>query len=262
MFVDSHCHLDFDQFDADRDAVLARAREAGVERFLTISTSMKSFPKVLRIAETYPDVYCSVGVHPHDAEKEGEKITGKELIQHLNHPKIVAIGETGLDYYYEYAPRDAQQRNFRRHVRACIASGVPLIVHTREAEDDTIAILKEERKGHEKELRGVLHCFSSNSKMAEYGLEIGFCISVSGMITFKKSDSIRDIIREVPLDHLLVETDAPYLAPIPFRGKVCEPAYVIHTAKCLADLKKIPLKDLAYTTTENFYHLFNRIKRK
>ena len=261
MFVDSHCHLDFDQFDADRDEVLARAREVGVERFLTISTSMKSFPKVLQIAESYDDVYCSIGVHPHDAEKEGEQISAKELISHLNHPKIVAIGETGLDYYYEYAPRDAQQRNFRRHVRACIASETPLIIHTREAEDDTIAILKEERKGHESELRGVLHCFSSNSAMAEYGLEIGFNISVSGMITFKKSEEIRDIIREVPLDHLMIETDAPYLAPVPHRGKLCEPAHVVNTAKALAELKKVSIKDLAIATTENFYHLFSRIKR-
>ncbi|MDD3181506.1 MAG: TatD family hydrolase [Alphaproteobacteria bacterium] len=261
MFVDSHCHLDFEQFDSDRDVFVARARAAGVERILTISTCISNFPKVLKVAESYGDVYCSVGVHPHDAEKAGELITADELVKYLDHPKVVAIGETGLDYFYEYAPREAQQRNFRQHIRACIASGVPLIVHTRDAEDDTIRILKEERTGHESELRGVLHCFSSAQRMADYGLEIGFSLSVSGMLTFKKSENIRDIVKDIPLDRLLIETDSPYLAPIPFRGKTCEPAYVVHTAAALANLKGVQIEVLAKATTDNFYRLFNRIER-
>jgi len=261
MYVDSHCHLNFDQFDADRDGIVARARAAGVERIMTIATTMTGFPKVLKIAETYDDVYCSVGVHPHDAEKSGEEVSATRLAAHMNHPKVVAIGETGLDYFYEYAPRDAQQRNFREHIRACIQSGAPLIVHTREAEDDTIAILREERAGHEDKLRGVLHCFSSQKRMADYGLEIGFYVSLSGMLTFNKSQDIRDIAAAVPLDRLMVETDAPYLSPVPFRGKICEPAYVVHTAHCLATVKGVQAEEIAKATTENFYRLFNKVKR-
>lgn len=261
MFIDSHCHLDFEQFDAQRDAVVARARAAGVERIVTISTSMKGFPKVLQIAESYPDVYCSVGVHPHDAEKDGENVTTEELVTLAQNPKIVGIGETGLDYFYEYSPRGSQQESFRRHIRACIATGLPLIVHTRDAEDDTIRILQEERTGHENKLRGVLHCFSSAQKMADYGLEIGFFISVSGMLTFKKSENIRDIIKDVPLDRLLIETDSPYLAPVPHRGQTCEPAYVVHTAKVLADVKGVSTDEIAKATTDNFYRLFNGIDR-
>ena len=261
MYVDSHCHLDFDQFDADRDGIVARARSAKVERILTISTTMTGFPKILQIAEHYDDVYCSVGVHPHDAEKPGQDITADSLAAHLNHPKIVAIGETGLDYFYEYAPREAQQRNFRQHIRACIQTGAPLIIHTRDAEDDTIKILKEERAGFENKLRGVLHCFSSQRRMAEFGLEIGFYISLSGMLTFNKSQEIRDIARDVPLDRLMVETDAPFLAPVPFRGKTCEPAFVVHTAACLAQIKGLEIQEIASVTTDNFYRLFNKVKR-
>jgi len=260
MLVDSHCHLDFEQFDANRDDTVARARTAGVTRILTIATTMTGFPKILGIAESYDDVYCSVGVHPHDAEKPGQEVTAAQLAEHMNHPKIVAIGETGLDYFYEYAPREAQQRNFREHIRACILTGAPLIIHTREAEDDTIRILSEERKGNEDKLRGVLHCFSSQRRMAEYGLEIGFYISFSGMLTFNKSQEIRDIARDIPMDRLMVETDAPFLAPVPYRGKTCEPSYVVHTAKCLAELKGIYPNDLAEITTDNFFRLFNKVK--
>ncbi|MGE4351364.1 MAG: TatD family hydrolase [Bdellovibrionales bacterium] len=261
MYVDSHCHLDFEQFDKDRDAIVQRARAAGVERMVTISTSLKSFPKVLQIAETYEDVYCSIGLHPHDADKEGHLVTGHCLVEQLNHPKIVGIGETGLDYFYEYSSREGQQEAFRKHIRAAIASGVPLIIHTREAEADTIRLLEEERKGCEDRLRGVLHCFSSNRELAEYAIQIGFYISVSGMLTFKKSENIREIIQDVPKDRLLIETDSPYLAPIPYRGKTCEPAYVVHTAQKLAEVKETPVEEMAKITTENFYTLFDKVQR-
>lgn len=261
MFIDSHCHLDFEQFDNCRDAVIERARAAGVEKIVTISTSMKDFPDVLEIARSYPDVYCSVGVHPHDAEKEGECVTTEELIAYMNDPKIVGIGETGLDYFYEYSPRGSQQESFRKHIRACVATGAPLIVHTRDAEDDTIRILQEERAGNEDKLRGVLHCYSSERRMAEYGLEIGFYISMSGMLTFKKSENIREIVKDVPLDRLLVETDSPYLAPVPHRGQTCEPSYVVHTAQALADLKGVTLEEIGRITTDNFYRLFDKVNR-
>ncbi len=261
MFIDSHCHLDFEQFDADRDGAVARARAAGVERIVTISTSMKDFSGVLEIARSYPDVYCSVGVHPHEAEKEGECVTTDQLIAFMSDPKIVGIGETGLDYFYEHSPRASQQESFRKHIRACIVTGAPLIVHTRDAEDDTIRILQEERGGHEDELRGVLHCYSSERRMAEYALDIGFYISLSGMLTFKKSENIREAVKDVPMDRLLIETDSPYLAPVPHRGQTCEPAYVVHTAQTLADLKGVSLEEMGRITTDNFYRLFNKVSK-
>lgn len=262
MFVDSHCHLDFEDFDGERDAVVARARAAGVETIVTVATSMKGFPKVLEIAQNYDDVYCSVGVHPHDAEKDGEKVTTDELVAlYRQNPKIVGIGETGLDYFYDYAPRGHQQEAFRTHIRACIATGAPLIIHTRDAEDDTIRLLQEERQGHEDKLRGVLHCYSSARRMAEYALDIGFYVSLSGMLTFKKSENIREVVKDIPLERLLVETDSPYLAPVPHRGQTCEPAYVVHTAGVLAEVKGVPLDVIAKHTTDNFYALFNRAKR-
>lgn len=260
MLIDSHCHLDFKDF-TDLDAVLDRARKAGVGQFLTIGISKPDFPKVQAVAEKYDDVFFSVAVHPHEAEKEGEEITPEELIELSSHPKVVAIGETGLDYFYEHAPKEAQERNFREHIRACIATGLPLIIHTREAEEDTIRILSEERKGHEDKLSGVLHCFSSKRVMADYGLEIGFYVSFSGMLTFNKSQGIRDIAKDIPMDRLLVETDAPFLAPVPFRGKTCEPAYVIETAKCLAEVKGVSFEEIEQATTDNFYKLFPKAKR-
>ncbi len=261
MLVDSHCHLDFDDFKDNLDEVLNRAREAGVGHFLTIGISKPEFPKLQAIAEKYDDVSFSIAVHPHEAEKEGEEITTEELIKLVDHPKIVAIGETGLDYFYDHTPREAQQRNFREHIRACIATGLPLIIHTRDAEEDTIRILSEERKGHEDKLTGVLHCFSSKREMAEYGLEIGFYVSFSGMLTFNKSQDIRDIAKDIPLDRLLVETDAPFLAPVPYRGKVCEPSYVVETAKYLAKVKDLPFNELEQATTDNFYRLFTKVSR-
>lgn len=260
MFIDSHCHLDFEPFALDRDAVLNRARAAGVGRFVTIGTTRTEFEKVRAIAEGYEDVYCSFGVHPHEAEKPGEGITAEEIVHLCEHPKVVGIGETGLDYFYDHAPRDAQDRNFRQHIRACIATGLPLIIHTRDAEEDTIKILQEERAGNEEKLRGVFHCYSSNRKLAEVGLEMGFYFSFSGMLTFKKSENVREIARDIPLDKVLVETDAPYLAPLPYRGKVCEPAYVVHTAACLAGVKGVSLAEIEKATTENFFRLFQKAK--
>ena len=261
MFVDSHCHLEFDQLYADHEGVMARARAAGVGIVTTIGISKPHFAKTIELAERTADVYFCLGVHPHEAEKENEDITVDELVALAQHPKMIGIGETGLDYFYMHAPREAQQRVFRTHIRAAIQTGLPLVIHTRDAEDDTIRILHEERAGNEDKLRGILHCFSSNRAMADYGLEIGFTISVSGMLTFNKSENIREIVRDVPLDRLLIETDSPFLAPVPKRGKPCEPAYVVHTAKCLADLKGVPLSEIERITTENFFTLFNKARK-
>lgn len=260
MFVDSHCHLDYEGISReDIPNIMSRARTAGVGLVVTIGISKPTFSHTIEITESDPDIFCCIGVHPHDAEKEGQEITAQELVSLSQHPKVIGLGETGLDYYYDHAPREAQQRSFREHIRACIQTGLPLVIHTREAEEDTIRILQEERKGHEAELCGVFHCFSSKRELAEYALEIGFYISLSGMLTFKKSQEIRDIAQDVPLDSLLLETDSPFLAPIPFRGKRCEPSYVIHTAKCLADIKNVSVKEVEDYTTRNFLNLFKKV---
>lgn len=261
MFVDSHCHLDFGPLAKRRGEVLANAREVGVGRFVTIGTTLTDFPKVLAIAEENADVYASVGVHPHEAEKEGEGIDAAGLVKLAAHPKIVGIGETGLDYFYDHAPRDAQARNFRQHIRACIETGLPLIIHTRQAEEDTMKILSEERAGAETRLKGVFHCYSSNMELARFALDIGFFLSFSGILTFKKSDNVRAAAGIVPMDRLLIETDAPYLAPEPYRGKICEPSYVVHTASHLAALKGVSIQAVERATTENFFRLFDKAGR-
>jgi len=260
MFVDSHCHLGYDSLAVDLDAVLNRARDLGVGRFVTVGTSRADFPENIAFAEKYADVYCALGVHPHEAEKKGEEITADQLVELSLHPKNIGIGETGLDYFYEHAPKQAQERVFREHIRAAIKSGLPLIIHTREAEEDTIRILKEERMGHEDKLTGVFHCYSSNSELAAYGEEIDFYFSFSGMMTFKKSENVREIAKGIPLNRILIETDAPYLAPEPYRGKTCEPAYVVQTAKCLAQVRGIEIEALETATTENFFRLFRKAK--
>ncbi|HYD98612.1 MAG TPA: TatD family hydrolase, partial [Alphaproteobacteria bacterium] len=210
--IDSHCHLD--HFAEDRAAVIARARAAGVSHMVTICTRVRRFAEIAAIAEAEPDISCTVGTHPHQAAEEAD-VALAELLELARHPKVVGIGETGLDYYYDHSPRDVQQAAFRMHIRACLETGLPLIVHTRDADDDTARILREEGAGQG--LRGVLHCFSSGRALAEAGLEMGFHISLSGMVTFGKAEEIRAIVRDVPLDRLLVETDAPYLAPPPRR---------------------------------------------
>jgi TatD DNase family protein len=258
MLVDSHCHLDFPDYAGKVDEVLARARAAGVSVCISIGTELKRFPGVKAVAEAHADVWCSVGVHPHESEKE---LLDDEaaLVAEAAHPKVVGIGETGLDYYYEHSPRQPQQANFRSHIAAARRTGLPVIVHTRDAEDDTIAILREEMaKGR---FTGLIHCFTGTQKLADAALEMGLYISVSGIATFKNSSALREVIKSVPLDRLLVETDAPYLAPVPHRGKTNEPAFVVHTAAMLAELKSVPETELAAATTENFFRLFSKVAR-
>ena len=255
MLVDSHCHLEFPDFAAEQQAVIERARAAGIGHFLTISTRVHRFGEIVEIAEAHDDISCSLGTHPHSAEEEGE-ITTAHLVKLGKHPKVVAIGETGLDYYYDNSPRELQQEAFRRHIRAALELGMPVIVHTRDAEDDTMRILREEGQGTG--LAGVLHCFSSSSQLAEDAIDFGFHISFSGIVTFKKSEELRETARKVPLERMLVETDAPFLAPIPKRGQRNEPAFVVHTANVLAGLHNLEPQALADLTTGNFFRLFNR----
>jgi TatD DNase family protein len=258
MLVDSHCHLDFPDYAGKVDEVLARARAAGVSVCISIGTELKRFPGVKAVAEAHADVWCSVGVHPHESEKE---LLDDEaaLVAEAAHPKVVGIGETGLDYYYEHSPRQPQQANFRSHIAAARRTGLPVIVHTRDAEDDTIAILREEMaKGP---FTGLIHCFTGTQKLADAALEMGLYISVSGIATFKNSTALREVIKSVPLNRLLVETDAPYLAPVPHRGKTNEPAFVVHTAAMLAELKEVRETELAAATTENFFRLFSKVAR-
>ena len=258
MLVDSHCHLDFPDYAGKVDEVLARARAAGVGVCVSIGTELKRFSGVKAVAEAHDNVWCSVGVHPHESEKE---LLDDEaaLIAEAAHPKVVAIGETGLDYYYEHSPRQPQQANFRSHIAAARQTGLPVIVHTRDADDDTIHILREEMaKGA---FKGLIHCFTGTQKLADAALELGLYISVSGIATFKNSQPLRDVIKSVPLDRLLVETDAPYLAQVPHRGKTNEPAFVAHTAAMLADLKGVSGQELADATTENFFRLFSKVQR-
>ena len=258
MFVDSHCHLDFPDFAPELDAVVQRARTAGVGTMLTIGTRLSAFEGVRAIAERYEDIWCSVGVHPHEAAVEPLN-EAKALIDHANHPRVIGIGEAGLDYYYEHSPRDDQVRNFRAHIAASRETGLPLIVHARDADDELCEILVEETgRGA---FPGLIHCFSSTAKLAKTALEIGFYVSISGIVTFKKADELRTIVTGVPLDRLLVETDAPYLAPMPHRGKRNEPAFVRNTAETVARLKCIDLAVLEAATTDNFFRLFAKARR-
>ena len=255
MLVDSHCHLEFPDFAADQDGVIGRARAAGIGHFLTICTRVRRFDEILRVAEANDDVSCSLGTHPHSAEEETD-VTTDELVRLAQHPKVVAIGETGLDYYYDNSPRDLQQEAFRRHLRAAIALDLPVIVHTRDADGDTARILREEGQGTG--LKGVIHCFSSSPQLAADALDLGFYISFSGILTFKKAEELRETARSVPADKMLVETDAPFLAPIPMRGKRNEPAFVIHTAKVLGEIHGLDAEALADRTTRNFFTLFSK----
>jgi TatD DNase family protein len=258
MLVDSHCHLDFPEFAPELDAVVARAREAGVGTCVSIGTTLEKFPQVRAIAERFPDVWCSVGIHPHEAETELLS-DAVPLIALAQHPRVVGIGETGLDFYYNHSPREPQIANFRAHIAAARELKLPLIVHTRDADDDTIAVLEDEMgKGA---FTGLIHCFTGTKRLADAALANGFSISVSGIATFKKSDELRAVLKDVPLDRLLVETDAPYLAPMPHRGKRNEPAFVAHTAAMLAGLKGVSADELARATTDNFFRLFTKASR-
>ncbi len=258
MLVDSHCHLEFPDFADELDAVVRRAAEAGIGLMVTIGTRLSRFDEVRAIAERYDQIYCTVGVHPHEAEAEGQK-TADQLIELAKHPKVIGIGETGLDYFYEHSPRQAQASSFRAHIAAARETGLPLIVHTRDADDETAAILAE--AVGQGRLTGVLHCFSSSRQLAEKAVDLGFYISLSGILTFKKALELRDIARDVPTDRLLVETDAPYLAPVPKRGKRNEPAYTAHVAARLAEIRGMTPEAIADATTDNFFRLFTRADR-
>lgn len=257
MLVDSHCHLDFADFADELDAVVERAVTAGVGAMLTICTRPSELDRNLAIAERYPQVFCAVGVHPHHAAAFPD-IDADSIVAMVDHPLIVGIGETGLDYHYDHSPRDVQQTRFRSHIRAARETGLPLIVHTREAEADTIRILQEEGAGDGK-LRGVMHCFSGTRDLADRSLDLGFHISFSGILTFNRAEDLRSIARDLPPDRLLVETDAPYLAPVPRRGKRNEPAYVAHTAARLAEATGRSPDDIARLTTANFHTLFSKV---
>jgi|SRR5579871_1218017 len=258
MLVDSHCHLDFPDFAAELPEVVARAKAAGVGVCVSIGTKLSRFAEVAAVAQKFPDLYCTVGSHPHEAAEE-PLADAAPLLELAKQDKVVGIGETGLDYYYEHSPRAQQATNFRAHIAAARALSLPLIVHTRDAEDDTIEILREEMG--QGAFTGLIHCFTGTHRLAEAALDLGLFISASGIATFKKSEALRDVLKRVPLDRLLVETDAPYLAPTPHRGKRNEPAFVVHTAAMLAELKGVTLDAIADSTTENFFRLFARAVR-
>jgi TatD DNase family protein len=258
MLVDSHCHLDFPDFSEERAAIVRRALDAGVGRMVSISTRVRRFPELIKIAEEFEAVYCSVGTHPHNAGEEAG-IAAEELVRLSEHPKVVAIGEAGLDYHYDKAPRDLQAEGFRTHIAAARQTGLPLVIHARQADDDIAAILREETgKGA---FPFVLHCFSSGRELARTGVELGGYVSFSGILTFKNSEELRGIARELPRDRLLVETDAPYLAPVPHRGKRNEPAYVARTAAVLAETIDADEAEIAEITTDNFFRLFSKMPR-
>ena len=258
MLVDSHCHLDFPDFAEEREAIVARALEAGIGRMVTISTRVKKFAQILEIAETFDPVYCSVGTHPHNADEELD-VSVDDLVRLSNHPKVVAIGEAGLDFHYDKAPRDAQAQGFRTHIAAARITGLPLVIHARNADDLMATILEEETgKGA---FPFILHCFSSGQGLAEAGVALGGYVSFSGILTFKNSAELRAIAADVPRDRLLVETDAPYLAPMPFRGKRNEPSFVVQTAKVLAETIGVSEAEIAEITTDNFFRLFKKMPR-
>jgi TatD DNase family protein len=251
--IDSHCHLDHFS-EEDQAEIVARAERAGVTRMVTIGVRLHQAPVQKAIAERFPQVWCTVGVHPHQAA-EGVMPTVEEIVATADHPRVIGIGESGLDYFYDKAPRDVQRENFRRHIRAARTAGLPLCIHARDADDDVAAILEEEA-GQGGPFAFLLHCFSSGRALAEAALALGGYISCSGILTFPKSEEIRAIARDVPLDRLLVETDSPFLAPVPLRGKRCEPAYTVHTARVLAEVKGVSEAEIAAITTANFHRLY------
>ena len=259
MLIDSHCHLDFPDFENERDQLIERATQSGVNLMVTISTKVRKFNSIKAITETYDNVYCSVGTHPHYADQELE-ITCSDLVKLAEHEKTVAIGEAGLDFFRNNSPREDQERGFRVHIDAARKTGLPLVIHARSADEAMINILEEEmNKG---KFTAVLHCFSSGRDLAIRGIDLGLYVSFSGILTFNKSDELRAIAKELPSDRLLVETDAPYLAPTPYRGARNEPAYVVETAKILAETRGISLDTIAKQTTENFYRLFSKVPKQ
>ena len=254
MLVDSHCHIDFADPD-QRQGLIARARAAGVRTMLTIGTKADELGEVVAIAAGDPDIWATVGIHPHEADATPDSILGR-LDELTAHPKVVGIGETGLDFHYDHSPRGRQAEMFRAQCRVARAAGLPLVVHSRNADTETVAILKEEGVSS-----GVIHCFSTSRALSEPALALGFHISISGIVTFKNADELRSIVPEIPLDRLLIETDAPFLAPVPLRGKTNEPSFIVHTAAKVAELKGISVEDLGRATTDNFFRLFARAVR-
>lgn len=259
MLIDSHCHLDFDDFEDDTADIIERAKECGVNMILNAGNNLNELDNQLALSEKYPFVFAAVGVHPHNA-CEYPELKAEDLIEKASHKKVIGIGETGLDYYYDYAPKDLQIKLFREHIKAAQETGLPLIIHNRESDDDMIEELSKAYK--QKQFSGMIHCFSSSEKLAKFALSIGFYLSASGMITFNKCGELRDIFAEVPMDRLLVETDAPFLAPIPKRGRRNEPSFVRYTAEKLAQLKDVSLDEIAQITSDNFCTLFRKASDK
>jgi len=255
MFVDSHCHLNYKGLVEQQHDVIARARAAGVGTMLTISTREREWDEVVAIAEGQGDIWASIGIHPHEADAHAH-VTAATLVDRAAHPRVIGIGESGLDYYYDHSDRAAQARNFRAHIAASRETGLPLIVHTRDAEEDTLAIVGEEMgKGA---FPCLIHCFTASGAFADAALTLGCYISISGIVTFKNARDLQAVAARLPIERLLIETDAPFLAPVPHRGKTAEPAFVADTARFLADLRGTSVEALAEATTANFFHLFNK----
>jgi TatD DNase family protein len=258
LAVDSHCHLDFEGMEEKLPATLARAEAAGVGLMVSISSRVRGFDNLRRIAEENPNVFCTVGTHPHNAHEELD-ITADDLVRLARHPKCVGIGEVGLDYHYDFSPREAQQAGFRVHIEAARRTGLPLVIHSREAEDDTQLILQEEMA------RGpftpLLHCFTSRASLAHAAVAMGGYVSFSGILTYKSAEDIRRTAADLPLDRIVVETDSPYLSPVPYRGKPNEPAFLIKTLEILAKVRGLPYEEMARITNDNFFRLFSKVPR-
>ena len=253
--IDSHCHLNYEGLAERQEEVLANARARGIGGFLNISTRQKEWAEVVGAAERHSDVWASIGVHPHEADAHPD-LGAAALVEAAAHPRVIAIGECGLDYYYDKSDRAAQRERFQAHIEAARQTGLPLVVHTREAEEDTAEILtREVGKGG---VAGVLHCFTGSADLARKALDLGFYISISGIVTFKNAKDLQDVAKTLPQDRMLVETDSPFLAPVPHRGQTCEPAFVADTAAFLSDLRDEPLDELAAATTANFFRLFGK----
>ncbi len=258
MLVDSHCHLNYKGLRENQAGVIERARAAGVGTMLGISTRAGEWDEVVALADAHPDIWATIGIHPHEADAHPE-VDAARLIDAATHPKVIGVGETGLDYFYDHSDRDQQRTSFRAHIAASRATGLPLIVHTRDAEEDTAAILAEEMSAGF--FPGVIHCFTASAAFAEQALALGFYISLSGILTFKNARDLQAVAATLPDDRILIETDSPFLAPVPMRGKVCEPAYVAHTATVLAGLRGVDVETIAAQTSDNFFRLFGKATR-
>ena len=256
MLVDSHCHLDFPELQADLAGVMSRMSDNGVTHALTISTTLETFPAVHAVASAHPNLWCTVGVHP-DERRDGREVTEDELVRMADDPKVVGIGETGLDYFRVEGDTDWQRERFRTHIRAARRCAKPLVIHTRASAEDTLRLMREEKAG---EVGGVMHCFTESWEVAEAAMEQGFHISFSGIVTFKNAKDLKEVARRVPLERMLVETDSPYLAPVPHRGQSNQPAFVRHVAEEIARLRGISLEEVAAATTENFFRLFRHAR--